>query len=444
MEYHTPGVYIREVDSGPKPIASVATSIPGFLGVFPYVPSVDAVAITGSDGTRQIRGKVVPELVDTKGAVKGDGEAATTALAQAFRLRRNQVKDVKKYMELHGAPKAGAKSVKIEPGAKGRVKISYDTKTLEVADTILSVEGRVITDNDQLVEDLLNQVHETFPLEKAQPKTAADVLEVYGYSFKGAEGTALRSEYSIPPVAVTNKAEFFRWLQSFFAQYLLETRSIEELVGQSIQDPDEAADAVFEALAKDEALKKQFRDWLSLPTVFNFVSAVNGFYDNGGGKSYVYLMGVQDVDSSIRENQADKLGLYAFDDADDMALMAAPGLSPNQQKEVLEHCETRKDRFAILDGPMVSDGNMDIPASEKGFGALYVPWLKITRPSWFTGSQDHIKVSGPNRRKLVKCSKNELFVPPSGHVAGIMARVDTERGVHKAPANELVMGITGL
>jgi phage tail sheath protein FI len=35
-------------------------------------------------------------------------------------------------------------------------------------------------------------------------------------------------------------------------------------------------------------------------------------------------------------------------------------------------------------------------------------------------------------------------VPPSGHIAGIYARVDTERGVHKAPANELVMGITGL
>jgi phage tail sheath protein FI len=35
-------------------------------------------------------------------------------------------------------------------------------------------------------------------------------------------------------------------------------------------------------------------------------------------------------------------------------------------------------------------------------------------------------------------------VPPSGHVAGVFARVDTERGVHKAPANEILMGITGL
>ena len=57
MEYHTPGVYIREVDSGPKPISSVATSIPGFLGLFPFHPKHDAVAITGFDGRRRIRGK---------------------------------------------------------------------------------------------------------------------------------------------------------------------------------------------------------------------------------------------------------------------------------------------------------------------------------------------------------------------------------------------------
>ena len=69
------------------------------------------------------------------------------------------------------------------------------------------------------------------------------------------------------------------------------------------------------------------------------------------------------MDSSIRENQADKLGLYAFDDVEDMALMAAPGLNPVHQKELLEHCEGRKDRFAILDGPIVSGGDMDIPAS---------------------------------------------------------------------------------
>jgi len=444
MEYHTPGVYIREVDSGPKPIASVATSIPGFLGMFEFHPPNDAVAITGSNGKRQLKGKVVPQLVDEKGAIKGDGNESTTAIATAFKLSRKDVKDVKKYFELFGAPKSGAAAPKFEPGSKGRVKISFAEKTLEVAEVVMTVEGKVVTDTDETVEKLINQLHENFPLEKAQPKTASDVLAAYGYEVKQTTGTALRSEYSVPPVAVTNKAEFFRWLQSYFAQHLVETRPVEELVGRSISDPDEAADAVYEALSSDDALKKEFRDFLSQPSVFNFVAGVNGFYDNGGGKAYVYLLGVQDLDCSIRENQADKIGLYAFDDVDDMALMAAPGLKPFQQKEMLELCEVRKDRFAILDGPIISDGAMDIPASNKGYGAIYVPWVKITKPSWFNGNQDHIKVTGPNRRKLIKCEKNELFVPPSGHMAGIFSRVDTERGVHKAPANEIVMGITGL
>jgi hypothetical protein len=59
------------------------------------------------------------------------------------------------------------------------------------------------------------------------------------------------------------------------------------------------------------------------------------------------------------------------------------------------------------------------------------------------GEQD-LKVGGPLRRKLIKTDAMELFVPPSGHVCGLFARVDTDRGVHKAPANEIVMGITGL
>ncbi len=445
MEYHTPGVYVREVDSGAKPIASVPTSIPGFIGLFPYKPAIDAVAITGSDGTKELSGKVVPQLVDKKGAVKGDAAEAVTALTEAFRFKRSQVRDIKALFELHGATKSGKEAPKFEAGKKGVVKISWAGQTMQVAEKVVDVKGKVVTDSDQAVEDLLNSVYATFELEKhaPQPKSAADVLNVYGYEFKGAAGTAMASEYSVAPVGITNKAEFFRWLQSFFAQYLLETRSIEELIGQEIEDLDEAADAVFEALSANEDLKDEFRQWLSQPSVFNFVASVNGFFDNGGGKCYVYLMGVQDLNCSIRENQADKLGLYAFDDVDDMALMAAPGLSPVQQKEMLELCEVRKDRFALLDGPMVSDGGMDMPASDKGYGAIYVPWCKITKPSWYSDKQD-VKVTGPNRRKLIKSDPNELYVPPSGHMAGVYARVDGERGVHKAPANELVLGITGL
>jgi len=405
--------------------------------MFQYEPGIDAIAIRGTDGTRTITGKVVPQLVDSKGGIGKNTADAVTALTQAFNFKRTSVQNLKALLELNGHKASVGK------GGAGKTKITVGKEAVEVADSVLDASGKVVTDDEAAVEDLLNQVHASFAIDKPQPKTAKDLLEVYGFEFEGAKGTALLSEYSVSPFPVTNKSEFFRWLQSYFAQFLVETRSIESLVGRSIDDPDDAADAVFEALTSDDTLKEEFRAFLSQESVFNFVAGVNGFYDNGGGKAYVYLMGVQDLAVSIRENQADKLGLYAFDDCDDMALHVATGTNFNQQREMLEHCETRKDRFAILDGPLVSLGDMDIPASNKGYGAIYVPWVRVTKPSWYVGEQD-MKVSGPLRRKVLKTDRTELFVPPSGHVCGLYARVDGERGVHKAPANEILMGITGL
>ncbi|MDP6933426.1 MAG: phage tail sheath subtilisin-like domain-containing protein, partial [Myxococcota bacterium] len=445
MDYQTPGVYIREVDSGPKPIASVSTSTPGFLGVFSFSPTNDAVGVTGAAGDRRITGKVAPALIDKSGAVTGDAATATTALTSALKLKRGNVVDVKKYLELHGAAKSGGSAPKFGKGdSKGKNKISWKEASMEIGSGVMDAQGKIVTDNDQKVEELLNAIDGTFSIEAAKPKSAADILGAYGFDFAGAEATALNNEYSVPPVAITNKAEFFRWLQSYFAEYLLTSDSVENLLGTSFDDPDAAADAVFEAIGTNDSLKTRFRAWLSEPTVFNFVAGINGFYDNGGGKCYVYMVGMGNPNGSIRENQADKVGLYAFDDVDDMAIHVGPGLTESQQREMLEHCETRKDRFAILDGPIVSDGGMAIPASAKGYGALYVPWVKVARPSWFDGDQSHIEVTGANRRKLQKCDKEELFVPPSGHMAGVYARVDSDRGVHKAPANEMMLGITGL
>ena len=69
MDYNTPGVYVNEVDSGAKPIASVSTSVPGFLGIFPYNAPVDAVAISGKKGEDALTCKLSPSLISTKGAI---------------------------------------------------------------------------------------------------------------------------------------------------------------------------------------------------------------------------------------------------------------------------------------------------------------------------------------------------------------------------------------
>ena len=219
MEYKTPGVYIREVDSGPKPIESVSTAVPGFIGLFEFNPEADAIAITGSNSRRSLQGKVIPQLVDSQGNVgKENKEEAGKALTDAFRFKARNVKDLKKLLNLNGH------SVKLGPGSTGRVRISDSKQTdrfVDVAEILLDTKGAVITDDDQAVEDMLNSVHETFALDKPAPSHAKDLLQVYGFKFEGAAPSALNSEYSIPPVGVTNKSEFFRWLQSFFAEYLL-------------------------------------------------------------------------------------------------------------------------------------------------------------------------------------------------------------------------------
>ena len=78
-----------------KPITSVATSIPGFLGLFEFAPKPDAIAISGSDGIQQITGKLTPQLVDKSGNFKGDVNEGATQLTESLGLKRSNVKNVK-------------------------------------------------------------------------------------------------------------------------------------------------------------------------------------------------------------------------------------------------------------------------------------------------------------------------------------------------------------
>ena len=293
MDYSTPGVYIREVDSGAKPIASVATSVPGFLGLFEHKPAADSLQLSAKDGTQLLTGKIPLALVDKQGNITGDAVAATNEITSAMKLKKSQVKDIGKFLNLHGV-KIGGKTGASISKKDNNVEVSYKGKSVLAASSVLAVDGKIVSADDAAVDELLNSITSIFDL-VASPKSAADILDAYGYSFDSAEETALDSQYSIPPYAVTNKAEFFRWLRGFFAQYLFDTHKTEELLGEKVEDPDEAVDAIFERIDQDDNLKKKFYEFLSQESVFNFVTAVNGFYDNGGGKAYVYLMGSESL-----------------------------------------------------------------------------------------------------------------------------------------------------
>lgn len=187
--------------------------------------------------------------------------------------------------------------------------------------------------------------------------------------------------------------------------------------------------------------------------------AVYGFFNNGGSRCYVVNVGAPanldlspadtkaaaekaaaakadgspstgtKVDNDARYIGKDngpgaRTGLKCFEEIDEISIVSAPGvISAAVQDALLTHCENRKDRFAILDSPEVVQGGVDkLPRPrDSKYGAYYFPWIQVYDPE-----------------------RGNVYIPPSGHVAGVYARTDNERGVHKAPANEIVRGALGL
>jgi phage tail sheath protein FI len=124
-------------------------------------------------------------------------------------------------------------------------------------------------------------------------------------------------------------------------------------------------------------------------------------------------------------------GLVALEEIEDIAIVAAPGGAALDADEaqlvrgaVISHCERMRYRFGIVAGPSEADSAAIREARgqhDSTYAALYYPWLVVPRPSGLTGET--------------------LLLSPEGAMAGIYARSDIERGVHKAPANEVVRGI---
>lgn len=177
--------------------------------------------------------------------------------------------------------------------------------------------------------------------------------------------------------------------------------------------------------------------------------AVFGFFENRGQRCFVCNIG---TNKSIAGDARTRSGLSGFEANDEIRIVAAPGFcDPVSHDALLSHCEKMQDRFGILDCPQDVDdisrltkvaevssprreegepkpraagpaGGLAPRQSDLGYGAFYFPWIETRDP-----------LSG----KIVS-------VPPSGHIAGVYARSDAMRGVHKAPANETISGAVGL
>lgn len=191
-------------------------------------------------------------------------------------------------------------------------------------------------------------------------------------------------------------------------------------------------------------------------------TAVHGYFLNGGSRAYVVNLG---ADGTLAGKGNTPGGLTLLEAIDDVAIVAAPGYTdPASHDALIAHCQhpLRQDRVAILDtvedvddvgrllevatagapprpsraapeggaegeaeaerAPAPPSRGLHPPMSPDGYAATYYPWLVVIDP-----------VTG-----------DKVTAPPSGHVAGVWARTDATRGVHKAPANATIAGAIDL
>jgi hypothetical protein len=164
-----------------------------------------------------------------------------------------------------------------------------------------------------------------------------------------------------------------------------------------------------------------------------------GKYELAGGEMKELTVKSSEFEGDVAKRE----GLGALEAITDITMVAAPDLMTSYLKgdidldgvkavqgALLDHCERMKYRFAILDAPPkmspqeIGEWRLDKAGYDSKFGAVYYPWISVPN---FTGGNG-----------------TTMLMPPSGHMAGVYARVDGQRGVHKAPANEVVMGAVGL
>ena len=157
----------------------------------------------------------------------------------------------------------------------------------------------------------------------------------------------------------------------------------------------------------------------------------------GGGTSAPVRVTPEDMVGS----SADRTGFAGLEAIDQVTMLSVPDAMAAYQRGIIDmeglqaiqlamiaHCELMGDRVAILDAPpglnaqQVREWRVDKAGYDSKYAALYWPWIKVFDP----------------------LAGQATFVPPSGHMAGIWARTDDTRGVHKAPANETIRGAISL
>jgi phage tail sheath protein FI len=416
--YLAPGVYVEEVPSAQQPIAGVGTNTVGFLGVVPDViyypepnPDYDPVLAQGVL-------RLATLIAQRDRAPEAERPGIQREIQDVGTRLQNELRALE--ADIDTLDKTIADLRESEPNALS------ESDRAEILDKIdeASRERQRKVDEKTDLEDRISR-ESTLPAQPAQPAQPASPAQPAQPTQPSPElNEAELLKASVLKPYVLKKFEVHLHVNEFDTKLCTNFTEYTNLFGTFPADFPEL----------DPARKAEIELYRAL------THAVSGFFRNGGTRCFVARIKDQ---SLIKIRRA----LDAFESIDAIAIIAAPGFDRQEHwSELVAHCENTKDRFAILDCPATveADGKLDekllsyespgnvLPQRNKN-AAFYFPWIEVVDPAKQIQDQD------PARAVPTKYW-GRLYVPPSGHIAGIYARTDEERGVHKAPANSAILG----
>ena len=428
-EYLSPGVYVEEYDSGAVPMQGVSTSTAGFIGLAQRGPVVGKPQlVTSFADYKRAFGGYLSE------AKFGEARFLPYAVEQFFINGGSRAYIMRVAAEGAAAAKATAGVLQIEaanPGEWGN-KIRVTVEASSKAKTqVIAVNGADLK------------------LKNADGFNQGDVVELFDGKAK-AYATIVSSLDNIvtldAPCTLNVADEKIGTPKYIKTCELTLTVKLDDVVetyanvslcpeaGNFVSARARKSDLVTIAVteAKAPAAPKEGKDEKAPAPAKAGVTPI----ELVGGAAVIALAGgsdgkVANVSPNVYMGEDNgpgkRSGLAAFLENVDVSIMAIPGVTaPEVQAALIAHCENCKSCFAILDVPIDRKKTNDVvefrDMYDTTYAAMYHPWLEMFDP----------------------LAKRSAYFPPSGAMAGIYARTDNERGVHKAPANEIVRGCTGL
>lgn len=424
-EYLSPGVYVEEFDSGSKAMEGVGTSTAGFVGAAERGPvgGVPQLVTNPADFRRKFGGYLSESAFGNKRFLAYAVEHFFMNGGARCFISRVCPTDAKCAAGMLPATSPVMKISAKNPGAWGndlsiRIAPASKAKT-QILEKIELPNGeayRIKKNSGFQVGDIVAVSDGTDTVYNQVVKCQDNVLE-FAEPF---EDDVV--DTNLVPVKVLSTCEFNMEVQYNDINEVYENVSLNLNAPNYVEKVTAKSDLIqAEVLSAPSAVEAPFTSLAGDATAAVAAVAMSGGSDGSADE----LTATEYIGTD--NGAGNRTGIQAFLDNSVVSVMAVPGITdPNVQMTLIAHCENLTSRFAVLDLPedctKVSDITTVRNMFDSEYAAVYHPWLEVNDP----------------------LDKKNIFIPPSGSVAGIYARSDNTNGVQKAPANEVVRACVGL